>query len=145
MKKESPSKKFVGAVGEELAARFLERRGFEIIDRNYWKPWGEIDVVARKSGVVHFVEVKTVQQRQEEAGSREQNSKITKLNIKNSPDEYRPEQNVHPWKLQRLHRVIETYLMDERLDDMEWQLDVVTVRLDLDTRKAKMDWIENVI
>ncbi len=43
----------------EVAARvYLEMRGFHIIEQNYRRPRCEIDIVARKDGVVHFVEVK---------------------------------------------------------------------------------------
>ncbi|MBV9159572.1 MAG: YraN family protein [Candidatus Kaiserbacteria bacterium] len=48
----------IGDMGESIAAQYLERKGFRIIDRNYLKPWGEIDIIAEKSGIIHFVEVK---------------------------------------------------------------------------------------
>lgn len=49
----------LGERGEEAAARFLERRGMEILERN-WKCFaGEADIIARDEDAVHFVEVKT--------------------------------------------------------------------------------------
>ena len=36
------------------------KRGFKIIERNYLKKWGEIDIVAVKNRKYYFVEVKTV-------------------------------------------------------------------------------------
>jgi putative endonuclease len=45
----------LGEEGEGLAARFLEERGYRIVARR----WREIDLVAKKGGVVAFVEVKT--------------------------------------------------------------------------------------
>ncbi|MBI5732317.1 MAG: YraN family protein [Candidatus Magasanikbacteria bacterium] len=48
-----------GKFGEDLAARFLERRGFIIKGRNFRTRYGEIDIVAEKDGHLHFVEVKT--------------------------------------------------------------------------------------
>lgn len=43
----------------ELAARlYLEMRGFQIIEQNWRRPRCEIDIVARKNSVLHFVEVK---------------------------------------------------------------------------------------
>ena len=48
-----------GNQGEDMAARYLERQGYEILDRNDGGAWGEIDIVARHWGVVAFVEVKS--------------------------------------------------------------------------------------
>lgn len=48
-----------GKWGENIAAEFLQRRGYGIIERNYRCRSGEVDIIAEKSGVIHFVEVKT--------------------------------------------------------------------------------------
>ena len=88
----------LGPIGEEIAATFLERKGFSIVEKNYLKKWGEIDVIAEKAHKIHFVEVKTVSCENIDAVSYE-------------TDTYRPEDNVHPWKLQRLGRTIQSYLL----------------------------------
>ena len=49
----------LGSEGEELAAMFLERKGYGIIARNYKTPVGEIDIIARDGDTIVFVEVKT--------------------------------------------------------------------------------------
>ncbi|MCS6990149.1 MAG: YraN family protein [Chloroherpetonaceae bacterium] len=49
----------LGAFGEKLAAEFLAKNGFEILARNVRCGKNEIDLVARKNGVISFVEVKT--------------------------------------------------------------------------------------
>lgn len=129
----------MGDLGESLACEFLRRNGYEILDRNYLRKWGELDIVAKKENVIHFVEVKTVSIRPGEAleatrgegGASGQGS-------------YRPEDNVHPWKLQRLSRTMQTYLMDKNLDN-DFQLDLVTVKLDTSARKGRVELIENVI
>ena len=45
--------------GEELATNFLKKKGYKIIDRNFRKGYGEIDIIAIKSKILVFVEVKT--------------------------------------------------------------------------------------
>jgi Holliday junction resolvase-like predicted endonuclease len=58
----------------------------------------------------------------------------------------RPEENVHPAKLKRLHRAIQTYLLDHKVPEhKEWQIDVACVYLDFATHKAKVEILENVV
>lgn len=49
----------IGRRGENAAARYLERCGYEILDRNWKCPAGEADIVARDTDTLVFVEVKT--------------------------------------------------------------------------------------
>lgn len=51
--------KNIGAWGEDRAAAYLEKEGYSIVERNYRCKFGEIDIIASKSGTIHFVEVKT--------------------------------------------------------------------------------------
>ena len=123
----SPKRK-IGDIGEEVAVKYLERKGFRVIERNYLRKWGEIDIIAEKGNLLSFIEVKSVSR---ESGSRET---------------YRPEENVHPAKLKRLHRAIQTYLLDRKVpDSREWRVDVACVYLDFSTRKAKVEMLENII
>jgi putative endonuclease len=48
-----------GVQGEEIAARYLLSKKYEIVQRNYRCRYGEIDIIARKKNVLVFVEVKT--------------------------------------------------------------------------------------
>ena len=48
-----------GQRGENAAVQFLERKGYDIISRNFHSRWGEIDIIAQKGEVLCFVEVKT--------------------------------------------------------------------------------------
>lgn len=49
----------LGRKGEEAAARFLYRRGYEILERNWTCYAGEADIIAEDHGTLVFVEVKT--------------------------------------------------------------------------------------
>ncbi|MEI6093540.1 MAG: YraN family protein, partial [bacterium] len=49
-----------GEIGEQEAVNYLINKGFNIIERNYTRKWGELDIVAKKSNVLHFIEVKSI-------------------------------------------------------------------------------------
>lgn len=125
-------KQRIGKLGEDLACKFLMKRGFKVLDRNYLKKWGELDIVAKKDGNIHFVEVKSV--------SRELDPK----NVIHETDGYRPEDNMHPWKLKRLARTIETYLLEKDWEG-DWVFDVVTVFIDENKRIGRVKMIEDVV
>lgn len=52
--------KSTGNEGEDIAAQYLEDKGYKIIDRNVVLPYGEIDILARQKNSIIIVEVKTV-------------------------------------------------------------------------------------
>lgn len=59
--KHPTDKQITGNEGENLACKFLIKKGYKILERNYWKPWGELDIIAKdRDGVLVFVEVKTM-------------------------------------------------------------------------------------
>ena len=51
----------LGKLGEDLACRYLKKKGYRVIERNYLKPWGELDIVTiSPEKILVLVEVKTV-------------------------------------------------------------------------------------
>lgn len=48
----------LGSEGEELASKFLQKKGYEILGQNYFCRYGEIDLVVKKHNCLYFVEVK---------------------------------------------------------------------------------------
>ena len=129
-------KRYIGNLGEDIACRFLVERGFVIKDRNYLKKYGEIDIVAEKDKLLRFIEVKSVSRR--------------KKNIQDERSGYSPEENLHPWKLKRLARTIESYLLDKKKNikgglDSDWQFDVVVVFLYADEKTAEVKFLQNIM
>ncbi len=49
----------IGKAGEDFAAGYLKRNGYQILERNYHSRFGEIDIIARYGVYIVFVEVKT--------------------------------------------------------------------------------------
>jgi len=121
-------KRKLGDIGEDATCKYLGQRSFTVVDRNYWKKWGEIDIVAQKAGKLHFVEVKSI--------SRETDSK----------SDYRAEDNLHLQKLKRLGRVITTYLLDKNMSDsVDWQFDVAIVLVNRKKRLCRVRIMEDII
>jgi len=155
-------KRRIGDIGEEVASMFLVKQGFTIIERNYQKKWGELDIIGTKNNLLHFIEVKTVDVSREtfdKHATRETSQNFKDWQIidvshetngsretSNNNDEYEPEENVHYWKQKRLSRAIQTYLMERRVpENQEWQIDIITVKLDFFDKKAIIYHIENVV
>ena len=116
-------KQKIGEIGEDIACTFLIKQGFIILERNYTKKWGEMDIVGRKDNKIYFFEVKST-----------------------SIENYRPEDNMHPWKVKRLSRTIQTYLLERKIpENTDWQFDLLAVFLNFEKREAKVKRIENVI
>lgn len=84
-----------GSKGEEYAARYLEKKGYLLLERNWrFRHW-EVDIIASKEQFLHFIEVKTRQSlrfgRPEESITRDKMN-----NLRNAAEEY---QYLHPeWK-----------------------------------------------
>ena len=49
----------IGEIGEEYTVKFLEKKKYNILERNYRKRYGEIDIIAENKNYIVFVEVKT--------------------------------------------------------------------------------------
>lgn len=123
----------IGEIGENIAVKFLMKHGFSIIDRNYTKKWGEIDIVAEKDNKLYFIEVKSV-------------SRITSFVSNTTESNYRAEENMHPWKMKRMSRTIQTYLLSKKVpDEKEWQVDLLVVYLDLKNKKARIKVVKDIV
>ena len=140
--KELTKKKKTGNLGEDLACRFLMKHSFDIIERNYLKKCGEIDIIAKNKDILHFIEVKAVS-----ADYLSDKYQLPSVSHETDTDgEYRPEDNVHPWKLQRLAKTIQVYLIEKNVSpETNWQFDVVTVYIDKKRLVSKVSILENVV
>ena len=120
----------IGKFGEDIACLFLKKHGYKVIERNYLKKWGELDIVAKKAGKLCFVEVKTVKS-------------VTHGTVSGETG-YRPEDNMHPSKIKKFARVIQTYLQEKGIK-AEWSAALIAIRVDIASKKAKVRFIENLV
>lgn len=114
-----------GDKGERIATKYLKKKGYKIIERNYLEKCGEIDIIALKDDILHFVEVKTVSRENRQCSKFWMRSCV----ICETDEEFRPEENVSFLKIQRLKRVISVFLTKSLFKDHDYQLDVVSVVL----------------
>jgi len=122
----------LGDICENLATKYLSKQSYKILDRNYRKKWGEIDIVAKENvsrpHILHFIEVKGMILR------------------KNYVFQYNPEDNIHIWKQKRLWRAIQSWLLEHKVSEsIEWQVDVMAIFLDPVNKEAKIRWTKNII
>ncbi|MFA6458846.1 MAG: YraN family protein [Candidatus Paceibacterota bacterium] len=119
-----------GNLGEDIACKYIENLGFTVSERNFQRKWGELDIIAEKDNIVHFFEVKSV----------------TNTLSGQFFDSHKPEENVDSWKTKHLRRIIETYLgYSSRGLDANFQVHVLSVYMNMQSRKAKVRWLKNVI
>ena len=112
-----------GNLGEKLAAEFIRKQGYVILQTNYRCPEGEVDIVARQKDCLVFVEVRA--KRGREFGS--------------------PEESITPAKMEKLRRVAAHYCQTH--DDIpdSWRIDVVAVEIDRQDRPLRIELIENAV
>jgi putative endonuclease len=121
----------VGNVGEEIATKWLQRRGFLLLHRNYRISGGELDVVMQKDGVVHCFEVKT--------------QTYNRAWPKEGSDIHRPEDHYTPKKHRMVRYTFEKYLQKMHGGlDIPHALHVVCVDLHVPTKQARVRVIWNV-
>jgi putative endonuclease len=91
-----------GNIAEERGCEYLRNKGLRIIDRNVYNRFGEIDIIAIREDVLHFVEVKSAMSYEQAVN------------------------NITRAKLQKLNRTIQTYLQQKRLN-LDYCIDALIV------------------
>jgi putative endonuclease len=92
----------LGDIAEEKACAYIQDLGFQIIERNYTLRGGEIDIIAIKDEVLHFIEVK-------------------------SGSSYSPLYNITPKKLQHVINTAHRFMQKKNLD-LQFQIDAICVQ-----------------
>jgi putative endonuclease len=118
----------LGSLGEQITAKFLRDKGFEIVEMNYkndsGRRLGEIDIIAKENGEWVFVEVKT----------REYHGYKNTL----------PEENITSQKLRKLSRIAENYLRQKNILEDNFRFDAVSVWVDNANKMAKIKHLRNI-
>ena len=108
----------LGQKGEEIAADFLEKAGYEILERNWVFQKAELDIVAQKDNILAIVEVKT----------------------RTSADFGLPQDFVKPKKIQLLVKAINEYVISNDLE-VEVRFDIIA--LHREGKEFKIEHLED--
>jgi len=120
----SQKRKF-GDIGETMAADFLLKNGYKILERNYRvKNIGEIDLIGEKDNKITFFEVKTRDKKYETC--------------------FPIETSINKKKRQNLKKICQLYLAEHGYPDKEWQVDAIFIRVDSGGR-SEIEHFENVL
>jgi len=112
----------LGNWGEEKAVTYLKTKGYKIIETNFSCKLGEVDIIAFRKGVLHFVEVKT-----------------RRTNAYGSPAE-----SVTKQKLRHITKTIEFYLLKNKIDDNQIEISVDVIEIYLGNGDIEYNHIENI-
>jgi putative endonuclease len=109
----------LGRLGEKLACRFLLSKKYKILETNYWKPWGEIDIIARAPDkTLVFFEVKTVR-----------SIYPKKLRHFRSISELTPEDQMSGGKIIKLKRIADSFVNShsDLIKKSGWRIDLISI------------------
>lgn len=110
-----------GKRGEELAAKYLQKKGYRILEKNFRGRYGEIDIVALEKDTLVFIEVKT----------------------RTSSQFGAPLESITPWKLRSVIKTAQFYKLTHSKLPEAMRIDAVAVLLNSDG-DAKIEHIENI-
>jgi putative endonuclease len=110
-----------GRRGEEMAIEHLIGKRYRILERNYRKSFGEVDIIARDRDTLVFIEVKTRQ-------STRFGSPFEAVDIR---------------KQRQISRVAQEYLQAHGATDVSARFDVIAVRVDRANRLVAIDHLQN--
>jgi putative endonuclease len=113
----------VAKLGEELACKFLTKRGYRIRERNFHCRAGEIDIVAQQKDYLVFVEVRT----------------------KSNLDFGSPEESITQRKKKKLVALALAYINAHEGLPPLWRIDVVAVEVDQRGKAKRIELIQDAI
>jgi putative endonuclease len=112
-----------GIIGENLACEFLGKNGYQIIERNFRCPGGEVDIVAQQHDTLVFVEVRT----------------------KSSQQFGSPEESITPTKMEHLRNAAAYYWQSRSNLPESWRIDVIAIEMNRRGRVLRIELIENAV
>ena len=123
-------KRIIGDLGESIACKYLERKGYKVVERNFLRPEGEIDIIAKNGSRLFFIEVKTI--------------RLQSIVPHETTGVYRGEDNLHREKLKRLAKVIHIYIREKGFMG-NWVFGAIIVEINRSINKVTIRFIEDIV
>jgi putative endonuclease len=124
--------KKLGVLGEDIVCLYLKNKSYKILERNYSKSIsavekGEIDIIGKKDDIICFIEVKT------------------SIGAGNTRADFSPEERVNYKKQRQIIKLAQMWLLEKKFSlNSKWQIDVISVVINLNSKKAKIRHFKNV-
>lgn len=110
-----------GKKGEEIAGKFLEKKGIKILSRNYCTKYGEIDLIGIKNKTIIFIEVK----------------------LRNNKSFGLPSEAIDYKKVQKIKNTAMVYITENDLNDKDCRFDVISILYDNIRKYYHIDWLKD--
>jgi putative endonuclease len=124
--KQNPKNIIIGKLGEDIAFNYLKSKNYKIIERNFKKPFGEIDLIAKsKNNTLVFIEVKTLEKKS-----------IGLL----------PEDEMTYQKIKKLKKICEYYALKNKNlinEKQGWQIDLIAIIIN--NKNFEIKHYENIV
>ena len=111
----------LGTIGENIAVKYLNKNGYQIIERNFRKRYGEIDIIAKDKDYTVFIEVK----------------------LRRSVKYGYPGEAVNLYKQNKIKKIAEVYLYENNGYDYKIRFDVIEIIMDKDNNIQSINLIKN--
>jgi putative endonuclease len=99
------NKREIGKKGEEIASKFLENNGIQLIKKNYFSKYGEIDLIGIANKTIIFIEVK----------------------LRKNKDFGLPYEAINSKKIQCIRKSAEKFIQENDFSDFDFRFDVISI------------------
>ncbi|MCK4798508.1 MAG: YraN family protein [Spirochaetes bacterium] len=115
------NKRQLGKIGEDIATKYLENNGIQIIERNYYTKYGEIDLIGIENKTIIFIEVK----------------------LRKNKNFGLPSEAIDSKKLKRIHNTATNYISEMNFTNNDCRFDVICLFYSNHENLYKIEWLKN--
>lgn len=119
----SLSKREFGNEGEDIASKFIKKKGIKILERNFYSRWGEVDIIGYDSKEKEYV--------------------FFEVRMRENEDFGKPYELITKTKLKKVYKTGMVYLLKNDLENEVYRIDVISI-LFKDFEYYEIEHFENV-